>query len=70
MHAILDRHHAVHAERLATYEAQRKEIPSAPDARPLSVAALDFGIAYERAVVGWFESLRAAERPPEDDTGR
>ena len=71
MHAFLDRHHAVHAQRLATYESERGEIASkGADAQPFSVAALDFGIAYERAVVGWFESLNVSEKPPEDDTGR
>ena len=63
MHAFLQRHHTAHLERLAKYEAQRAEIDSrSAAAQPLSVAALDFGIAYEQAVVGWFETLGASDK--------
>ena len=63
MHGFLERHHAVHVERLATYQAQRAEIGSTfGEVQPLSVAALDFGIAYEQAVVGWFETLGVSQK--------
>ena len=59
MAAFLERHRAVHAQRLATYESQRDQIdPESLEADPFAVAPLDFGIAYERAVLEWFEKLR------------
>ena len=49
----------MHSKRLATYEAQRDQIDLAfVEADPFAVAPLDFGIAYERAVIEWFEKLR------------
>jgi DNA-binding PadR family transcriptional regulator len=57
----LHRHRAVHAARLADYERQRAELPpGAADAEPYAVATLDFGLAYERAVLTWFDALPAA----------
>jgi len=47
-------HRAAHAARLAGYERQRDE---APPPTPYFRAALDFGIAYERAVLDWFDAL-------------
>jgi DNA-binding PadR family transcriptional regulator len=48
-------HRREHHERLAAYER------ALPDVRahgtPHAVAVLDFGIRYERAVLGWFETL-------------
>jgi len=48
-------HRREHHERLAAYER------ALPDVRahggPQAVAVLDFGIRYERAVLGWFETL-------------
>lgn len=50
-------HRAVHAARLAEYEAAASE---SPDMDPFAKATLAFGIAYERAVLAWFDRL-----PPE-----
>ena len=59
MAAFLERHHAVHAKRLASYEEQRDQVdPDSLEADPFAVAPLDFGILYERAVLEWFENLR------------
>jgi DNA-binding PadR family transcriptional regulator len=56
--AFIARHRAIHAERLAAYEEQRAAVdPRAAEGEPLSVATLDFGIAYERAVLAWFDAL-------------
>ncbi len=55
--AFLDHHHAAHAERLAEYEAQRAAAVEAGDPDPYALATLDFGLAYERAVLGWFDAL-------------
>jgi DNA-binding PadR family transcriptional regulator len=56
--AIIVSHRATHAERLAGYEAQAASIPSEyRAANPYAVATLDFGIAYERAVLAWFDNL-------------
>ncbi|HEY2947420.1 MAG TPA: PadR family transcriptional regulator [Micromonosporaceae bacterium] len=54
------RHRTVHAERLAGYERDRTG-PATAD--PYSAATLEFGIAYERAVLAWFDAL------PEDVRG-
>jgi len=55
---VLAAHRAAHAERLASYEETRAGLPpEAADAEPFAVAALDFGLAYERAVLAWFDAL-------------
>jgi DNA-binding PadR family transcriptional regulator len=55
---FLDAHRATHAERLATYERRRAALPEdAAETEPYAVAMLDFGMAYERAVLGWFDDL-------------
>lgn len=60
---IVTRQRAAHADRLAGYEGARAALPpEAPEAEPYAVATLDFGIAYERAVVAWFDALPAAVR--------
>lgn len=49
---------AIHAERLAGYEATRDGLPpQAQDHDPYAAATLDFGIRYERAVLDWFDHL-------------
>ena len=59
--AFVARHRAVHAARLATYEAQEAAALAAPgDPDPFALAPLEFGLAYERAVLGWFDALPAA----------
>lgn len=56
---FLARHRAAHADRLAGYEAQRTSLPpGAAEVDPFAVATLDFGIAYERAVLAWFDELQ------------
>lgn len=57
-------HRRVHAERLAGYREQRAELGAVAEHEPYAVATLDFGIAYEQAVLGWFDAL------PEAITGR
>ncbi len=53
--AFVQRHRAVHAARLAGYEATRPELVEMDD--PFALATLDFGIAYERAALAWFDAL-------------
>jgi DNA-binding PadR family transcriptional regulator len=55
--AIIRKHRALHAERLARYEAAREELMAAVPADPYALATLDFGLAYERAAIGWFDQL-------------
>ena len=58
---FVTRHRAVHAERLAAYEGMRAQADAAgADVDPYVLATVDFGISYERAVLGWFDAL-----PPE-----
>ncbi len=51
-------HRTLHDERLAGYErnlAKIARMPNPPSA--YSMAALDFGVRYERAVLSWFDAL-------------
>ncbi len=55
---FLARHRAVHAERLAGYERLQAEAAAAGNhADPFALATLAFGLAHERAVLGWFDGL-------------
>lgn len=58
--AILTRHRVAHAARLASYEAIRATCATWAEDNPYALATLDFGIAYERAVLGWFDTLPPA----------
>ncbi|MFR9779337.1 PadR family transcriptional regulator [Micromonospora sp. MS34] len=61
MAAYLAGHRAAHAERLAGYEQIAAALPEeAEDVDPYSVATLRFGLAYERAVLDWFDALPPA----------
>jgi DNA-binding PadR family transcriptional regulator len=54
----LTAHRAIHAQRLAGYEEARASLPpGAAEAEPFTVATLEFGLAYERAVLAWFDAL-------------
>ena len=49
---------ALHAEKLAGYESRRSAVDQADAADdPFAIATLDFGIAYEKAVLAWFDNL-------------
>ncbi|MBA2716479.1 MAG: PadR family transcriptional regulator [Propionibacteriales bacterium] len=55
---FLDRHRALHAGRLVVYEAQHNAaLAAGAGADPYSLATLDFGLTYERAVLAWFDRL-------------
>jgi DNA-binding PadR family transcriptional regulator len=55
---FLEHHRATHAARLASYEAIRATVPAhALEVDRYALATLDFGIAYERAVVAWLDQL-------------
>ncbi len=61
--AVVREHRRVHAGRLATYLGQRAAIARhVPDPDPYRLASLAFGIAYEQAVVAWFDGLPAEIR--------
>ncbi|GAA3767447.1 PadR family transcriptional regulator [Salinactinospora qingdaonensis] len=55
----LRRHRRQHADRLADYEASWQAAWSGDDPAPdpYSLATLDFGRTYERAVLDWFDRL-------------
>jgi DNA-binding PadR family transcriptional regulator len=62
------RHREIHAERLAEYERTRAAAAAGdgpPD--PYATATLDFGLAYERAVLAWFDALPEEIRGPVQD---
>ena len=55
---FVDQHRAVHQARLEGYEEQRRAAEATRgDADPYALATLDFGLAYERAVLDWFTRL-------------
>ena len=56
--AFLAAHRAMHQQRLASYESRRAKIPAdTAEKEPYAVAMLDFGLAYERAVLAWLDTL-------------
>ena len=58
---FLRQHRDAHAELLRTYEAQHREMDAAGvSADPYRRATLEFGIAYERAVLDWFTTATPA----------
>jgi DNA-binding PadR family transcriptional regulator len=61
-------HRAVHAARLARYE-ETAAVMDEEGADAFARSTLQFGLQYERAVLGWFDSLPkeiGRERPPQD----
>ncbi len=58
---FLEHHRALHADRLAKYQEQdaAAQAADAAPADPYSLATLDFGLSYERAVLAWFDRLPA-----------
>lgn len=59
-------HRATHVERLAEYEralAAARDADDGPDT--YGMATLEFGLAYERAVLAWFDRLPSQIRDPE-----
>lgn len=66
LHAFLASHRRLHAERLTKDETLKATIPQEwQDANPYVMATVDFGIAYERAALEWFDNLPAALRGKE-----
>lgn len=58
LRAHVEQHREMHAQRLDDYERQHREAAAAdPEADPFALATLEFGLAYERTVVAWFDSL-------------
>jgi DNA-binding PadR family transcriptional regulator len=58
---VVARHKEAHAARLAAYEQIDAELPpGAAEAEPYAVATLAFGLAYERAMLAWFDDLPPA----------
>jgi DNA-binding PadR family transcriptional regulator len=57
---FLRQHRDAHAEKLRNYEEQASAMAAAPSAfrDPYAQATLAFGIAYERAVLGWFIEIQ------------
>lgn len=62
-------HRAVHDDRLAGYLRQYETVAAADDPDPYLLATLDFGIAYEQAVLGWFDRLPQLLDLPGDEPG-
>jgi DNA-binding PadR family transcriptional regulator len=63
-------HRRAHAERLAVYQQVEDQLPAeAASVEPYAVATLRFGLAYERAVLDWFDSLPEQIAPESPATG-
>lgn len=54
---FIDTHRAVHAQRLTGYEQQQAALAELREPDPYALATLEFGLAYERAVLRWFDRL-------------
>lgn len=54
---IVAAHRTAHEERLAAYEEHREALREAPTVDEFRLATLEFGLRYERAVLGWFDEL-------------
>ena len=66
--AIVRAHRAAHAERLARYERTEAHLTGiGRDDDPFVTATLAFGLAYERAVLAWFDQLPPAISGATDD---
>lgn len=61
LHAVLAQHRGVHQKRLKEYRSFDRELSAGgvPSTQRLTLA---FGIAYETAVLGWFERLPSGLR--------
>ena len=57
---FLRQHRDAHGEKLRNYEEQAAAMAAAPSPSrdPYAQATLAFGIAYERAVLGWFTEIQ------------
>jgi DNA-binding PadR family transcriptional regulator len=66
--AFLRQHREAHAERLRAYETEAALLAQAPAADPFQAATLSFGVAYERAVMAWFDGLPEAILAPSADS--
>ncbi len=66
MAAFVRQHREAHSERLLAYETQAAMLDrvDGADRDPFRAATLAFGIAYERAVMEWFDGLPEAIRDP------
>lgn len=65
--AFLARHRALHARRLAAYQEQQAAAQTADgESDPYALPTLDFGLAYERTVLDWFDRLPKAMTAPDD----
>jgi DNA-binding PadR family transcriptional regulator len=56
----LHSHRDQHAARLERYQAELRSMTESEDSDPYALATLGFGVAYEQAVVDWFETLPPA----------
>ena len=62
--SFIERHRAIHAERLAGYEEAAASMAADGGRRDrYASATLEFGLAYERAVLAWFERLELDREP-------
>jgi DNA-binding PadR family transcriptional regulator len=62
LRGFLARHRVAHEQRLAAYREQQAAADASDDPDPYAGATLAFGIAYEEAVLGWFDALPSEVR--------
>ena len=68
--SFLRQHREAHSERLRAYEAEAASHAGASEPDPCADATLAFGIAYERAVMAWFDDLPASITNPQQPKPR
>lgn len=72
LQASITSQRAEHAARLAQLQQVRREVERNPSANPYRTATLEFGLAYERAVMRWFDRVlpTIVERVESETGGR
>lgn len=66
--AMIDKHRSIHDERLTRYKQAQRDLRKAGGA-DFRLATLEFGVRYERAVLGWFDQLPKILAASVDDAG-
>jgi DNA-binding PadR family transcriptional regulator len=69
LESFLAKHRILHEDRLVAYRRQREAVGNGPNSDRYLIATIDFGIAYEEAVIGWLDRVEATP-PPAPSLGR
>jgi DNA-binding PadR family transcriptional regulator len=70
LESFMAKHRILHEDRLAAYRRQREAVGHGSDPDGYLVATIEFGIAYEEAVIGWLDRVAVATSPAAPSLGR